>query len=119
MTSNVMMMLSNVEPEESMFVQNLIKDMPEEEQNNYVMMYLNRRRDTTLILICTVVGFFGFAGLQRFLTNQIGMGILYFFTGGLCFIGTIVDLVNHRSFALEYNQAVALETLNTMKMWKK
>ena len=32
------------------------------------------------------------------------MGILYFLTGGLCLIGTIVDLVNHRSLAFEYNQ---------------
>lgn len=119
MNNNILMMLSNLEAEEAMFVQNLIKDMTEDEQRNFVMMYQNKRRDTTLILITTIVGFFGFAGIQRFLTDQIGMGILYFFTGGLCFIGTIVDLVNHKSLALEYNQKVAFETLNLMKTWGK
>jgi len=113
-----MMMLSNLDIEESMFVQNLIKDMDEEKQKTFAMMYQNRRRDTTLILVTTIIGFFGFAGIQRFLTNQIGMGILYFFTGGLCFIGTIVDLVNHKSLAFEHNQKVAFETLEIIKGWR-
>lgn len=111
------MMLSNLEIEESMFIQNLIKDMDEERQKTFALMYQNKRRDTTLILVTTIIGFFGFAGIQRFLTNQIGMGILYFFTGGLCFIGTIVDLVNHKSLVFEYNQKVALETLEVIKGW--
>lgn len=93
--------------------------MDEEQQKTFIMMYQNKRRDSTLILICTIIGFFGFAGVQRFLTNQIGMGLLYFFTGGLCMIGTIVDLVNHRSIALEYNQKMALETFQLMKTWGK
>ena len=112
-----MMMLSNLEIEESIFIQNLIKDMDEERQKTFALMYQNKRRDTTLILVTTIIGFFGFAGIQRFLTNQIGMGILYFFTGGLCFIGTIVDLVNHKSLVFEYNQKVALETLEVIKGW--
>jgi hypothetical protein len=37
------------------------------------------------------------------------MGILYFFTAGLCFIGTIVDLINHKQIALEYNIKIANE----------
>ena len=112
------MMLSHLEIEESMFVQNLMKDMDEEKQKTFAVMYQNKRRDTTLILVTTIIGFFGSAGIQRFLTNQIGMGILYFFTGGLCFIGTIVDLVNHKSLAFEYNQKVAFETLEIMKGWR-
>ena len=118
MNTTVMMMLSNLEIEESIFIQNLIKDMDEERQKTFAMMYQNKRRDTTLILVTTIIGFFGFAGIQRFLTDQIGMGLLYFFTGGLCFIGTIVDLVNHKSLAFEYNQKVAFETLEVMKGWK-
>jgi hypothetical protein len=37
------------------------------------------------------------------------MGILYFFTAGLCFIGTIVDAVNYQSIAFEYNRQIAGE----------
>lgn len=119
MNTNILIMLSNLDAEEAMFIQSLIKDMSEDEQRNFVMIYQNKRRDTTLILITTIVGFFGFAGIQRFLTDQIGMGILYFFTGGFCFIGTIVDLINHKSLAFEYNQKMAYETLNVMKAWTK
>lgn len=119
MNPNLMMMLSNLEAEEAMFIQNLIKDYSEDQQKTFVMMYQNKRRDTTLILVTTIIGFFGFAGIQRFLTDQIGMGILYFFTGGLCFIGTIVDLVNYKSLAFEYNQKAAYETLHLMKTWNQ
>ncbi|MEA5461462.1 TM2 domain-containing protein [Arcicella sp. LKC2W] len=119
MNTNILMMLSNLEAEEAMFIQNLIKDMNEDQQRNFVMMYQNKRRDTTLILVTTIIGFFGFAGIQRFLTDQIGMGILYFFTGGFCLVGTIVDLVNHKSLAFEYNQKAAYETLNVMKTWNQ
>jgi hypothetical protein len=39
------------------------------------------------------------------------MGILYLFTGGLCLVGTIVDLVNHKQMTLEFNQQQAQETM--------
>jgi hypothetical protein len=39
------------------------------------------------------------------------MGILYLLTGGLCLIGTIVDLINYKNLAFEYNQKVAQEIL--------
>jgi len=69
-------------------------------------------------LILALVGFVGFAGLHRFMLNQIGMGILYFLTGGLCFIGTIIDLVNHRKLAFEYNSTVAQQVALMVKQLK-
>jgi TM2 domain-containing membrane protein YozV len=59
-------------------------------------------------------GFFGFAGLHRIILGQVGLGILYILTVGLCFIGTIVDLINYKSLAYEFNIKVAHETLNMM-----
>jgi hypothetical protein len=44
--------------------------------------------------------------------NQIGIGILYFLTAGLCLIGTIVDIINYKNLAFEYNQKVAIEVSN-------
>ena len=52
---------------------------------------------------------------SRFILGQIGMGILYLFTVGLCFIGTIVDLVNYKQLTLEYNQQQAQEIILLMK----
>jgi TM2 domain-containing membrane protein YozV len=93
--------------EEMLFVQNIINGLDDEKARAFASVYRNRRRDPMLILVLTLVGFFGLAGLQRFLTDQIGMGILYFFTAGLCLIGTIIDLVNYQKIAFEYNQKVA------------
>jgi TM2 domain-containing membrane protein YozV len=101
--------LPELNGEEMLFVQNIVADMDETKARTFATLYRNRRRDPTLILVLAIVGFFGFAGLQRFFTDQIGMGILYFFTIGLCFVGTIVDLVNYQKIALEYNQRVARE----------
>ena len=39
------------------------------------------------------------------------MGLLYFFTGGLCFIGTIIDIINYKKNAFEFNQVVAAESI--------
>ncbi len=118
MNPNFVIMMANLEPEEAIFIQNLVRDLDETQQQQFLAMYQNKRRDTTLILITTIMGFFGFAGIQRFLTDRIGMGILYFFTGGLCMIGTIVDLVNHKSMTLEYNRQVAAEILASIKLWQ-
>lgn len=118
MNQHLLRMFSQLEQEELIFIKSLINGMSENEQMEFMVMYQNKRRDTTLILITTIVGLFGFAGIQRFITGQIGMGILYFFTGGLCFIGTIVDLINYKSMAFEYNQKVAYESLDFIKLMK-
>lgn len=104
-----MFSLPGIDGEEMMFIKESIKDLTEEQQKTFIMLYQGRRKDPQMILICTVIGLLGIAGIQRFLLGQVGMGILYFFTGGLCLIGTIVDLVNHKKLTLEYNQRVVIE----------
>ena len=42
--------------------------------------------------------------------GQVGMGLLYFFTGGFCVIGTIIDLVNCRKLTFEENSKIAQQT---------
>lgn len=112
---NAMQLLPMLEPDEMMYVQNLIKEMSEQQANQFAAVYMNRRKDTTMVLVATVVGFFGVAGIQRFLTNQTGMGLLYLFTLGFCFIGTLIDLVNHRSLTMEYNVGVANQCASMVK----
>ena len=45
-----------------------------------------------MIILCCL-GFFAAAGIHRFASGHILLGIVYLFTGGLCLIGTIVDLI--------------------------
>lgn len=59
------------------------------------------------MLLLTLLGFVVLAGVQRFYLGQIGMGLLYLFTAGFCFIGTIIDVINHKKLSFEYNQVKA------------
>ncbi len=42
------------------------------------------------LLLCL---FLGFVGAHKFYEGKIGLGIIYIFTGGLFFIGVIVDFI--------------------------
>jgi TM2 domain-containing membrane protein YozV len=112
---NIFNLLPSLEGEEMIFAQELIKDMTDTQAQQFAMAYSARRKDPTTILIVALVGFLGFAGIHRFLLNQVGMGILYFFTGGLCFIGTIVDLVNYKKLSFEYNSKAAQQVTIMIK----
>ncbi|MBD3627153.1 TM2 domain-containing protein [Cyclobacterium sp.] len=114
--ANVLKHLPELEGMELGYIQGILKDMNEEQAALFSQVYRARRKDSQMILILTLIGFFGFAGLHRFILGQIGLGILYLLTVGLCFIGTIVDLVNYKSLAYEYNIKVAHETISLMSM---
>lgn len=109
MSTPLYQLLPELDMQEMGFIQGITKNYTEQQLLNFANMYRIRRRDPQIILLTALAGFIGIAGIQRFLVNQIGMGILYLLTGGLCLIGTIVDLVNHRQLALEYNVQVAHE----------
>ena len=119
MEANYFLSLPNIDQQEMLFLQKLMQELTEDQQKSFFMMYQNRRKDPQTILLCTLAAFIGVAGVQRFVTNQIGMGILYLFTGGLCLIGTIVDLINYKKLAWEYNQKMALESAAMIRVYNK
>jgi TM2 domain-containing membrane protein YozV len=112
--ADIMQLLPQVEPEERLFLANIVGPLPEDKARIFAAAYGAQRKDAQTVLICTIIGFLGVAGIQRFILGQIGMGLLYLFTAGLCWIGTIIDLVNHRKLMLEYNQAKAGELARTL-----
>ena len=107
--------LPEVTGEEMIYLQNMVKDMDEDTARRFASVYRSRRREPMLILVTALVGFLGISGLHRFIMGEIGMGILYLFTAGLCLIGTIVDLVNHQKLAFEYNRKIAEEVVVMMR----
>jgi TM2 domain-containing membrane protein YozV len=111
--------LYNATPEELITINSRTKGFSANELEQFCTIYSSKRKDPQLILILSLIGLVGFAGIQRFLIGNIGMGILYFFTGGLCLIGTIIDAVNHKELAMEYNAKMITETLSMLNMIRR
>lgn len=105
--ANVYELMPEIMGEEQMYISGLLKNLSDEQARQFANIYRTRRRDPQTILLLTLVGFLGINGIQRFITDQIGLGILYLLTGGICLIGTIIDLVNYKKIAFEYNQKQA------------
>jgi TM2 domain-containing membrane protein YozV len=115
----ILKFLYDITPEELVTINSRTKDFSDEEISQFCMIYRSKRKDPQLILILCLLGLVGVAGVQRFIVGHIGMGILYFFTAGLCFIGTIVDAVNHKELALEFNAKMITETLVMLNMIRR
>jgi TM2 domain-containing membrane protein YozV len=107
--ANIFNLLPEIMGDEQVYVSGLVKDMSDEKAQQFANIYRVRRKDPQTILLLTLVGFLGIAGIQRFIVDQIGLGILYLLTGGICLIGTIIDLVNYKSIAFEFNQRQAYQ----------
>ncbi|MEO6330541.1 MAG: TM2 domain-containing protein [Ginsengibacter sp.] len=108
--------LFDISPEELITINSRTKGFSDEEVTNFCMIYRSKRKDPQTILLLCLLGLVLVSGIHRFVIGHTGMGILYFFTGGLCLIGTIVDAINHKSLALEYNGQMISETLLMMNM---
>ncbi|MCH2448725.1 MAG: TM2 domain-containing protein [Gracilimonas sp.] len=105
--ANVIDHLPEIDGDEALYVGKLISSLSDEQASKFASVYRSRRKDPQTIMITCILGFFLIAGIHRLMLNQIGMGILYIFTGGLCLIGTIVDLVNYKDLAFQYNREVS------------
>jgi TM2 domain-containing membrane protein YozV len=113
---NPYMAFPGITPEEMNYIQQATNDLTDTQKQSFFMIYSGKRRSAQDLLLFTLLGFVGLAGIQRFVVGQVGMGILYFLTGGLCLIGTIVDLVNNKALADEYNTKMAYESFQIAKM---
>ena len=111
--------LYDVTPEELLTINSRTQGFSDDELPHFCMIYRSKRKDPQTILLLCLIGLVGVAGIHRFVIGHIGMGILYFFTGGLCLIGTIVDAINHKDLALEYNGNMIAETLSMLNMIRR
>ena len=108
--------LYDISPEELLTINSRIKEYSSDEITQFCILYRSKRRDPQLILILTLLGLFGVAGIHRFILGHIGLGILYILTVGLCWIGTIVDAVNYKKLSLDYNSKMIAETMMILNM---
>lgn len=107
--SNVLDHLPELEGDEQVYVAQIVNDLSDEKAERFARIYRERRKDPQTILLLALVGFVAVAGVHRFVVDEIGMGLLYLFTAGLCFVGTLVDVINHKSIAFRHNREQADE----------
>lgn len=108
--ADILTLFPEAQGQEMILLQEITKEYSDNQLTTFIGLYRARRRDPQMILLTTVIGFVVVAGIQRFMVGQIGMGLLYLFTAGLCFIGTIIDLINYQDLAFEYNRKMATES---------
>ncbi len=113
--ADVFQLLPEIQGDELLYIQGLLKDSDEEAARRFAEVYRVRRKDPQTVLLLSLLGFLGIAGIQRFFIDQIGMGLLYLLTGGICLVGTIIDIVSYRSLAFEFNQRQAQEVMMMQK----
>ena len=110
------MSLPGISPQEYSYLQTATNGLTEQQLQTFLMVYSGKRKNPSDMLLFCAIGLFLVPGLQRFIIGQIGMGLLYLFTAGLCFIGSIVDLINHKQLAFEHNQKMVFESLQIIRM---
>lgn len=116
--NRVLHYIQDVEPIELNYLNQVTSNMDEKEFDQFIMMYATRRQTPMNILLFSLIGLLGIAGVHRFILGHIGLGILYLLTGGLCFIGTIVDAINHKKLSTEANIKVANDVLMMMETYR-
>ena len=114
--ANVMELLPEIPAGERAAISGVVNHIPEDSAQMFAMAYRAQRKDKTTVLLLTLLGFVAIAGVQRFVLGQIGMGFLFLLTAGLCFIGTIIDVVNHEKLTTEQNVKAATEIANNLNM---
>ncbi len=110
--------LYNTTPEEIIYINALTKGFNDNQIAQFAMIYGPKRKDRQTLLLCCLLGLVGFSGIHRFVIGNTGMGILYFFTGGLCLVGTLVDAININNLAIEFNQKMANQTFALLNIGK-
>lgn len=116
MDQRMLMMLPGIQPDELYTIQDLTKGMTEQQQQQFFMFYQGKRKEQQTLLIMAVVGFFGVAGIHRFIVGDTLLGILYLFTLGFCGVGTIIDIINIRNLTTNYNRNQAVEAAGMVRM---
>ena len=112
----LLMMIPDLQPEELLLMQHLTSEMTAAQQQQFFSLYRGKRKERQTLLLLALIGFFGVAGIHRFMVGDTGLGILYLVTLGFCGIGTIIDVININRITADYNQKQAIEAASMVKM---
>ncbi|PKK83373.1 MAG: hypothetical protein CVT49_08655 [candidate division Zixibacteria bacterium HGW-Zixibacteria-1] len=113
--ADVFQLLPEIQGDELIYIQSLLRDTDDDTTQRFATIYRVRRKDPQTVLLLTILGFLGIAGIQRFFVEQMGLGLIYLLTAGICGIGTIIDVITFRRIAFEYNQKQAYEVIMLLR----
>jgi len=100
---------SDMTLDEYNFIQGASSGLTSYQMQTFMLVYNSRRKNPIDILIATLFGFLGLAGMQRFMTGKNLWGFLYFITFGIFFLGTLADLFTYKSITNDFNRELAFE----------
>jgi len=109
-TYNPYISLPGILPEEIAMLGQTTSSLTDEQKQRFFQIYVTKRKNPQEIMLYILFGFVGVAGLHKLILGDVTMGILYLFTAGFFFVGTIMDLVNYRDVTNQYNQKMAFES---------
>ena len=78
MENDPLISLKGMGLEEYSYLKQVVSGMNPRQTQNFILLYRDRRKDPQEILLFTLLGFLGVAGIQRLIIGVVGMGILYF-----------------------------------------
>ena len=67
MDNKILFLFPKLSQDELTMVMGITRDLSDEELKSFAVLYNSRRRDPDLILLLTLVGLLGVAGVHRFL----------------------------------------------------
>jgi len=102
--------------DEYSFLHHASAGLNQNQTQTFMLVYNSRRKNPNDILLATLLGFLGLAGVQRFMTKQYVLGFIYLVTGGFFGIATLVDLLTYKTIANDYNRHLAYECYHIAKV---
>src|SRR5476651_1306536 len=85
-----------VTPGELYLLQQATADLDDNQVRAFNELYIIKRKNPKDILLLTILGFLGIAGIHRIVLGETVMGVLYFFTYGFFGVMTVMDTINNK-----------------------
>lgn len=91
----------------------IITELPNLTEAQFQALLSQDFKDPTMMLIVSLLG--GILGIDRFILNDTGMGVLKLLTCGGFYIWMIIDWFIIQDRAKEYNYNLLVQTVNRVK----
>lgn len=85
--------------------QQMMEGLTDQQKNMFLAQYAAEHKDRTTLLLISI--FLGKFGVDRFMMDDVGMGLLKLFTLGCCGVLWIIDIVTITDRVDAYNRTLA------------